>query len=364
MSAEKKRYVFVAGSLLSGGAERVISILSNRTALSGNDVEILLYYDYEIFYEINPSIKISVVEKETGTKRLATNIKWIRKYIKNNADVIISFLAPINMTVILATLGLGKTVIVADRNDPRRVPENPFIRKLRDALYLLADGIVVQTKSNQDYFPALIKKKSIIIYNPVDDTRIENVPEVKVSKGKIVSVGRLIKQKNQELLLKAFSKIKEEFPDYSLTIYGEGNYRQRLIDLSIELGIADSFFLPGNSKSVLKDIKDAELFVLSSNYEGMSNALVEAMCLGLPVISTKVSGSTDLIKNGVNGLLVECGDEDGMVQALRCMLLDFDLRTQCGRNALRIKEELLPERIMDRWVNYIQKVEGGKAYKA
>lgn len=168
MESNKKKIVFFIGTLRPGGAERVISILSKSMSKENYDVTILLYYNEKIFYELDPCVKVESVVKNTGSKNMLVNMKWIRQFFKSNTDIVISFLAPFNMLAIVCDFGLKTPIIVADRNDPRKIPTNFVLRKARDFLYLFADGVVIQTTHNRDYFSSFIKRKSVIIYNPVD----------------------------------------------------------------------------------------------------------------------------------------------------------------------------------------------------
>ena len=192
-----KRCVVFIGTLKQGGAERVISILTRQMAQKNLDVKILLYYDEPIFYELDPRVKIDIVEKNTNSRNILKNIFWIRKYFKNQADVLLSFLAPFNMLALVAAFGLRTSVIVADRNDPRYVPGNRYIRFARNVLYRLADGVVVQTKYNQDYFPKKIRDNSVVIANPVDLGDNAGKALRADKRREIVSIGRLMPQKNQ-----------------------------------------------------------------------------------------------------------------------------------------------------------------------
>ncbi|MBR5079023.1 MAG: glycosyltransferase [Victivallales bacterium] len=353
---QNNKYLFFIGVLLNGGAERVVSILVNKMIKSNKNIELLIYYKSKYFYVIDDKVKITIVEEETGTRNILKNIIWVRNYIKNNADVIISFMAAFNMFILIATLGLSKKVIVADRSDPYRIPSNFVIRLLRNILYRFADGVVLQTKHNQDYFSKNIQQKSIVIYNPVDIDKIAQI-QLNDFKDDIISVGRLIPVKNQKLLLEVFAEIHKQYPNYSLIIYGEGEEREKLQSLSHALGIESNFFLPGNKKDIFNCMANAKLFVLSSNYEGMPNALLEAMCLGLPVISTKVSGATDLIENGVNGILVDCNNKIELTNAIIKMIKDNDFRVKCAQNALLQRKKFLPDVIIKQWINYINSIE-------
>lgn len=355
MESNKKKIVFFIGTLRPGGAERVISILSKSMSKENYDVTILLYYNEKIFYELDPCVKVESVVKNTGSKNMLVNMKWIRQFFKSNTDIVISFLAPFNMLAIVCDFGLKTPIIVADRNDPRKIPTNFVLRKARDFLYLLADGVVIQTTHNRDYFSSYIKRKSVIIYNPVDLNEKKGIATKTVKKKRIVSVGRLMKQKNQLLLLRAFKKVVSMRPDYKLTIYGEGPERPFLEKYILENHLEESVDLPGSVKNVHECIANAEIFVMSSNFEGMPNALIEAMCLGLPSISTKVSGATDLIQDGVNGDLVDLNDEQALADKIIRLIDDNNRRKTYAFNAIELNELLNTETIEKQWIEYINK---------
>lgn len=350
------RIVFFCGTLMQGGAERVISILSSKMKEQGYNVEILLFYDRAINYDVDPRIKITIVEKECASKSLLKRMLWMRQFMKNNADIIVSFLAPFNMLALVSHLGLKSKIIVADRNDPRHVPNKFIIRKLRDALYRFADGIVVQTMHNQRYFSREIQKKSVVISNPVALGDKAGLALRTEKKHEIVSVGRLMPQKNQMMLLEAFARIIDEFPDYCLTIYGDGPEKEHLLQRARSLGIQNRFFLPGNVQDVFDRIAKSELFVLCSNYEGMPNALIEAMCLGLPCVSTLVSGVEELIEHGVNGDIIKIGSTDEMVACMRNLLSNQNRRRVYAENAVKLHSSLDVELIMQQWISYLDDI--------
>lgn len=349
-----KRYVIFIPTLSQGGAERVISLLSRKMAEEGIRVTILLYKDQEPFYAIDPKVELVYVPRQSGTTNLLKNLLWMRRFYRQNADAVLSFLAPFNILTLLATLGGKQTVIVADRNDPRFVPGNVVIRKLRDFLYRFADGVIVQTRHNQEYFSAGVQKKSTIIYNPVDLGQKAGMALKTEKQKRIVSVGRLMPQKNQIMLLEAFARVREAFPEYTLTIYGEGPFREELEARIRQLHLEDAVSLPGNIKDVHDKIADAELFVMSSDYEGMPNALIEAMCLGLPVVSTAVSGATDLICQGENGLLVPCGDTAALAEAMEQLLSDSEKRQAFGREAVKLNDMLKIGDITQQWLDAVE----------
>lgn len=352
----KLKIMFSDGTLMFGGAERVISILASKLAEIGYNVEILLYYDRPICFKLHNKIKVTSDESYIGKNNIIKHISWRRKYIKEQKpDLVISFLAPFNMVNIVSMFGLNIPLVVADRNDPRKVPENYFTRKCRDFLYTFANGVVLQNNTNKIYFSRKIQKKSRVIYNPIDLKQYTASALKVTNKEKvIVSVARVIEQKNPLLLLRAFKKVSSNFPEYKLLYLGNGDMVNTVAKEAEKLGISDKVDLPGAVTNVFERIQNAELFVLNSNYEGMPNSLLEAMCLGLPVISTKVSGAVDVIKNGENGLLVDCNDEKGLVEAITKMLSDKEFRLKCANNASKLANELNVDKIVDEWVAYIK----------
>jgi len=351
-----KRLVFFDATLQSGGAERVISILAKHLLQCGYHVELLLYHDQPVFYNMPANLKIISVKRETGSKNLLKNILWMRRFFKENVDIIISFLAPFNMLALVAHFGLKSKIIVADRNDPHYIPSNFFLRKLRDILYLLADSVVLQTKRNKEYFNSKIQAKSTVIYNPVDLEQKQGQALRTAKKDKIVCVGRLIPQKNQKILLEAFARIKENFPSYNIVFYGQGPLKNFLQDKAKQLVLSDKVQFAGNVKNIFDEISDAKLFVLTSDFEGMPNALIEAMCLGLPVISTDVSGARELIENGKSGFIVPKNSPKELAEIMQKVLSDNLLQKQLGQQAVKLNDILKSSRILEQWTKLIEKM--------
>ncbi len=348
-----KKITFFIGSLEEGGAERVISYLTSHFADNGLAVSLVLFHDRELFYPLDERVEVRVVEKEVQHGGLLSRIRWLRRYFRRESSIVLSFLAPFNIVALLAGMGVKTPILVADRNDPRFVPGNPFLRLLRNGLYRFADGVILQTRHNRAYFSKRIQKKSRIIYNPIDlgDRRGEALRTPKEEL--VVSVSRLMPQKNQTMLIRAFAAVHAEFPAYRLVIYGEGSARRELEDLICSLEAQDYILLPGSEKQVFDKICPATLFVLSSHYEGMPNALAEAMCLGLPCISTAVSGATDMIQSGENGWLISPGNTEELTAAMRCLLSDPSKAAQLGQQAVKLNDTLAKSVIAEEWRTYV-----------
>ncbi len=351
------KIIISCGTMMQGGAERVISILSEKFSDMGHNVELLLYFEKPQFYKLDERVRVTVDEKVIGNKNVLRHIAWRRSFIKKSKpDVVISFLAPINMVDIIAMLGFKTKHIVADRSDPRRSPEEFIIRCARDFLYHFGDGIVLQNNRNREYFPYAIRKKSKIIYNPLDLGEYMGCGLNSEKEKKIVCVGRIIDSKRPEMLIRAFRKICNEFPQYKLVFLGDGNKKTEMEEYANTLGLAEKVEFCGAVENVFEQIKSAALFVLCSDYEGMPNSLLEAMCIGIPVISTRVSGATDVITHGENGILIECSDEEALADAMMRMLSDDDLRRKCSENAVKLCEKLNCDKIAKQWLDFIETV--------
>ncbi len=310
-----KKIAFVIGTMRRGGAERVISILANHFCKKGWNVDIILLMNNQVGYELDEKIRI-VDLSESGSYFKATPkwLKKIRNYIKaENPDRIVSFVGRINVLVLTAKLGLKVRTIVSERNDPKHDGRGKAITAYTNIIYKTADAIVYQTEYEKSCFSDSLDGKGYIIPNPVSVTahRSETV------QNKVVTAGRLLPQKNQALLIDAVAKLRKEYPDISLYIYGDGILRAELEEKVKSLDLSGNVFLPGNVVDLHERIADAHVFAMSSEFEGLSNALIEAMMIGLPCITTDYPGANELIHDGENGLMVPCGDVNEMANAIK-----------------------------------------------
>ena len=349
--------IIVSGATLAaGGAERVLSILSKPLADRYDTVIYVMWLDVPIFYDTDKRVKKVCIEREVGSKSNIKKMLWFRKFIKKeHPDVLLSFLEPFNIRVLLSTMGLGIKTYVAERNDPHGVNKYWIIDQFEKLVYRLADKILVQTETIKKFFDGVLAERTSVIYNPV------NLPKEMVGKAlmvekkrRIVSVARLTPQKNNDVLIKAFVKFSENHPDYTLTIYGIGELGEELKCLAESLGVGKKVSMPGASKAIHEDILDAEMMCLVSSREGMSNSMIESMCLGLPCICTKVSGAIDLIKDGENGLLVDIGDVDGLVERMDFIADNTGKAKEIGINASQLYKLLNKDRICKKWLDVLE----------
>ena len=344
---------FIAANLNSGGAERVMSLLANQFIENGYGVEFIFLKKDIRFYPLHQNIKIKVAEKECGSNSLIKKLLWMRKHIQQDKpDAIFAFRIAIYCVTLISLLGIKVPDIASERNDPRF---NSLAWKAIQAVLLpLTDRFVVQTQQIKDYFPKFIQKKTDIIFNPVTE-KVFLLPSVPKEK-RIISVGRLHSQKNQKMMIEAFARVSEEFPEWKLVIYGEGPEREAL-ELRIKnLELRKQILLPGRSENIIDELNRSEIFAFSSDYEGMSNAVVEAFCVGLPIITTKVSGTEDFITENKNGFLLERNDVDGMEMAMRKLMSDEKLRKNIGDNNRQQANIFKIEHIFQQWENVVNKV--------
>ncbi len=343
-------------TLAQGGAARVCANLSYPLCDMYDEVILVTWADMPQFYDYDHRATWYNLTREVGGASDIKRMRWFRELVKREKpDLILSFLEPFNIRVLLCTLGIGVKTIVAERNDPHGVNKYWIMDQFEKLIYRLADRILVQTETVRRFFDGALAERTHIIYNPV------NLPKEMVGKAlgtekkkRIVSVARLMPQKNHDILIKAFAKFSKNHPDYTLTIYGDGPQGEELKQLAVSLWVGDKVYIPGASKTIHQDILDADMMCLVSSREGMSNAMIEAMCLGLPCICTKVSGAIDLIKDGENGILVDIGDVEQLAEKMNMLADQPSLTKEISKNASKLYEILNRDKIYEEWMIFLK----------
>lgn len=352
------KFLFVASSMNFGGAERVMSILSNAWCDKGCEVKILLTAtSAHSSYILNNKVELlSCHDEKKGGIPHFTIVKAIRSLCKAwKPDAIISFYNDVAALAAVAITGLHIPLIYSERNDPNRVNQRKIDKIYRKIVENKADKFVFQTTGAQKCYPKNVQEKSVVIINPLDTTSFP-VHDFFHEKKEIVAVGRLEAQKNQKLLIDAFSLIADEFPDYRVVLYGEGSLREELESHIKELNLQKKVLLPGAKDGIQEYIRDAALFVLSSDYEGIPNALIEAMAIGLPCISTDCSpgGARELIQNEVNGIIVPCNALEELKNQMRRVLNNRELAQRIGSNALNVRARTDKSSIAEEWLRILR----------
>lgn len=352
------KYLFVATGMRFGGAERVMSILANEWYSRGEKVRFFLTgTPAESSYPLSEGIKIvsSFQTAQEARFEQTVHIREIRKECLNwKPDVVVSFYNDICALTAIAIMGLNIPLIYSERNDPNKVNQRAVDKLYRKIVENKADKFVFQTEGAKKCYPDKVQRRSCVILNPLDTASFP-IHDFANEEKKIVSVGRLETQKNQLLLIEAFSMIMDQISDFRLIIYGEGKLREKLENFIQQKGLQGRVFLPGAKSGIQDQIKNAALFVLSSDYEGIPNALIEAMAIGLPCVSTDCSpgGARVLIENEKNGLLVPCDDAEKLASAMIKMISDRELAKQCGENAYEIRSRVEASVIANRWLEFI-----------
>ncbi len=359
------KITFFIGGLSGGGAERVTCNLASYLANRGHEIKVLTMSDDKPSYAIANKVQRIPLLVTSERKNIIYNsvlrlYRFIKHLRKSKVDAYVVML-PVTTIMLLRLRFLTKAkVIAAERVDPAQYPVKK--QKQLKALARKADGWVFQTEEERNWYDESTGNASVKIIPNAINLDFIRPAYTGVRRKVIVSAGRMSVQKNQELLVRAFATISNDFPDYLLVIYGEGEKRTTLTSIANEFGIKDKLQLPGYSINIGEEIKDASLFVLSSDFEGMPNALMEAMALGLPCISTDCDGggAKFLIDNEKNGLLVPKGDAGALAAAMIRMLSDREFAEQCGQEAHKICELLAPEKIYGEWERFVKEIVNGK----
>lgn len=334
---KNNKYLFTIRSLTGGGAERVVSVLTSYMANEGYDISIIAYDKSSNDYNINDKVKIYYMPKEPnniiGKIKRFSDMRILIKKI--NPDVIIPFVGTVLFVSYIASRPEHIPFIRTVRNSPWNEPGTILEKIMRKFLNKKSKAIMVQNEEQIEYFPVKMKEKIFAVPNPLDDVFIDNKKENYSSQiNKIISVGRLNSQKNQELLIRAFANILTYYPDITLDIYGEGKEKEKLEYLIKEMNIENNCFLKGRSNNIVNELINADLFIMTSNFEGMPNALMEAMALGLPCISSDCrTGPKTLIQHNETGILFETGNESELIKHIKWSINNIDKLNQMGIKA-------------------------------
>lgn len=359
-----KKIALFINSLQKGGSERVMVNLAEYFQKQGCEVILVTQYkrahEYELPCGVRRVFSEPEPEKLTGgrIKNFCVRFNTLRDIWKEyKPDVILSFLGKNNLMAIATAAFLPLKVSVSVRGEPTMEYEGGLMQLLAKRMFAFADGVVLQTERAKAFFPKKVQMKSVILKNPLNPAFLEKKPVLQRD-NVIVAAGRLDENKNHIMLIHAFSRIAEEYPEMKLVIYGDGELREKLLALVRDKGLEERISLPGSVDDVAEHVGRARIFTLTSNTEGMPNSVIEAMVLGIPVIATDCpcGGPAELIRNGENGLLVPVGDAYALADAMRKILSDSELEHKLGENAAKLADELAPERVCREWLEYLKSI--------
>lgn len=356
-----KSVIFVTGSLADGGAEKVMSILASGCAELGADVTLVVLRPKKIVYSVSEKVKLI---QFTDKGKLATikRIKKLHQVMKEStAEVVIPFLPIISLYTMIANIGLRKKIIMSERADPRAKYNNlPWKDKIgsflmrKCSLYSLADWMVFQTSDAQSFYSEKVRKKSSIIANPLDVEKLPKRYEGEREK-RIVAAGRFSEEKNFALLISGFAAFHKEFPEYTLTIYGEGKLRKDYEEQVQKLGLKKYVKFPGFASNLPEEINKAAMYISTSNHEGISNSMLEALGMGIPTIVTDcpVGGAKMFVHTNENGVLIPMENREALIGAMKMMVTDGEYAKHISNNAIKIRDQLMAQNICRQWLQLL-----------
>jgi glycosyltransferase involved in cell wall biosynthesis len=365
------RILIVIHSLHSGGAERVAANLSRAWIEQGWELSIVTLTDGRLdFFQLHPAVKRIALDLAGDSIGLLSavranlrRIRALRKVIREECpDIVLGMMSTSGVLSVLACWGLGCRVFVSERTYPPRIPLGAFWEYLRRWTYPKATAVVAQTEEGKAWIEhhcpgAKVTAIPNHVTWPLESTEPHLSPESVVSPKRrlLLAVGRLGEEKQFHVLIEAFASLAQENKDCDLVILGEGGERQALETQLRELGLGERVKLPGRAGNVGDWYRRADIFVLSSRFEGFPNVLLEAMACGCPAVSFDCqTGPREIIRNGVDGILVAPkSGADGLAMAIRRLLADEPLRLNMAANATAIRQRYSMEVIRESWNNLL-----------
>lgn len=394
----KKQIVFLIKVMNGGGAERVVSLLSKAFADAGRRVTLILTHQplqeaelsavdkrievVSLPDKINKSTTVSQkpkqimlwarlvgklktehgAERSSVLKYYSRNYKqviWLRDFFRKNKNTTaVVFLYDSIFMTLLAT-GKNNKVVISERGDPCQSLSSKTTMAFMKNKFKDADEIVFQSPDVKEWYEQNIGVSGTVIFNPVKSDLPE--PYNGERQKKIVNFCRISDQKNLCLLVQAFSIFRKDFPEFELEIIGDpvGNGVEGYLQI-VEAEIRrcqcdDCIKILPSRKNIHESIKDYSMFVSSSDYEGMSNSMLEAMAIGLPCVCTDcpAGGARAIIRDAENGLLVPIKDAEALAKAMKRIVEEEGLAEKISRNAVKIREEQSLDKIIEKWTEII-----------
>lgn len=357
------KILFLNTNIGYDGASKMIVWVANQCAKEGHDVTFLTYRDNEVRQAVDSKVRLvhEQLEDAGGNVKLLHSVKWLHRFIQDNRfDAGVAFLSPSILRMALAAKGTKMKVLFSHRADPYlKLPTSSLKTKVINSLnnwaFEQADSYVFQTKMAQDYYSDAIKKRSTVIPNPICPLHRSEQRKGNVRKS-FVAVGRLeLKQKRQDVMIDAFNLLSPKYPDFKLEIYGDGEDEEKVKQMAVS---NPNIRLMGKTNNVASAIQNAWATVLSSDYEGIPNALLESMSLGVPSISTDCSpgGAAMLIRNNENGMLTPRGDAAALAEAMEYVITNPEEAEKMGAQAMEVNALYAENVIADKWKKVFNKL--------
>ena len=341
----------------AGGAERQIIMLSNEMAMRGHELHLIVLNEFKSPYTISDKVKVyDLSGKENGKFRIVKRFHAFKKTLSGiKPDVTINYNLQSAYFSLLAGKGVCGKILYSERGDPYDNEYSGLLGKIRDYTCRHVDGLVFQSEGARDFFTIAKNQKTIVIHNSVTVPQ-DLYPIAKERDNRIVTVVRLHPQKNPHLLIDAFAKIAPFYPNMRLDFYGDGELHDELQTKIETMGMTNRISLHPSRKDIFDCIRTAQLFVLPSDYEGMPNALMEAMALGLPCISAdcRPGGARTLIENEKNGFIVPVRDVDALADKIVYLLDNPNIAERVAVAARHLGKTHTNEVIFDKWNCFLE----------
>ena len=364
------KITLISSSLEVGGAERVMSIIANYWAARGWQITILSFDDGSLspFYDLDKRIEYRSLGidnrdayKLANCGRTLNQIRLLKKaIIVSRPDVVISFVNTTNIMTLLACWSLKVPTIVSEHVYPALGGLSKIGQFLQKWTYRRATLITVQTHSGLSFFPSSQGYQTVVIPNPVALPESEPIEsQLYTDDRHLLAIGKLIPQKGFDLLIRAFAQICDRHPEWTLTILGEGEMRAELAHLCEQLQLEEQVFLPGTVRNIDAHLRKADIFALTSRFEGFPVTLCEAMACGVPVIAADcLSGPREIIHNNIDGLLVVPDNVDALAVGLDILMSDPVKRQYFSHHAPSVLDRFGVEPVMSIWDGAIRQVVG------
>jgi GalNAc-alpha-(1->4)-GalNAc-alpha-(1->3)-diNAcBac-PP-undecaprenol alpha-1,4-N-acetyl-D-galactosaminyltransferase len=373
LRSEPMRITLIISSLWGGGAERVASVLASGWAEGGDEVSVLTFHDQGgDTYAVHERVQIRCLylyrpsgNPVQGLLRSLRRIVVLRRAIRKSAPhVVISFGSQSNVLTLLATRGLGVPVVVRETVDPIHQNVGFIWSRLRRICYPLADALVCATVATVARFQAIANVRGAAIANPVLVPAALAFREQRSTCSRqctLVAMGRLVSEKGFDLLLPAFARIADRHQEWSLTIIGSGPLQSQLERQSQGLGLNQRVHFTGQLTDPFSILRAADLFVFSSRWETFGMALAEAMACGLPAVSFDCpDGPREIIRDGIDGVLVPPGDVDALAAVLDRLMSDSHERARLAARAPEVMERFSIKSILSLWQQLFSQLAAGR----
>ncbi len=370
--AQRMKLAFAADKMVrikGGGGEKSLTSLVNAMAMRGHEVFLLIkepgIESHELpFYSLHPDVKICNILGWTNSERAPSGVrkdKLFERTVKQiTPDAVIGFFLPEFGFIARGVQNVDVPLMLSHRNDPKEKLQNTAERYPKrlpeiDFANLRAQVITVQMQPYIGLLPEIAKPKAVVVPNsvlPVPDA-LKAKPEVLSDRNVILNVARLASAKNQGLLIAAFSRISEKYPDWDVHIYGDGPLQEDTSALISSLGLSGRVFLKGTTQNIMPAYQNAKIFAFPSLYEGFSRALSEAMMHGLPAVVIKDCICSNVFIGDSKGGVITSNNVDKYADGLEELIASPDERRSKGKKARDYISQFSPDLIDDLWEEQI-----------